>query len=94
MAGTVPYFCLPCHFCIRTVKLYIVANDIFQVLPTSEEFVYIHLQGKMMEDEQLIELVRGHTILYDLSNAKYMDTNFKQAIWKKIGKEMKADGRL
>ena len=62
---------------------------------TSAEFVYVHLQEKMMEDEQLIELVRSHTVLYDLSSAKYIDTNFKQAIWKKkLARKMKAEGRL
>ncbi|KAF5307839.1 hypothetical protein FQR65_LT18321 [Abscondita terminalis] len=45
-----------------------------------------------MNDEKLIELVRNYPVLYDLSNAKYMDTNFKNTIWRKIGDEMKTTG--
>ena len=45
----------------------------------------------MIEDKQLIELVRSQTVLYDLFNAKYMDTNFKQGIWNKNAEERKAD---
>ena len=46
-----------------------------------------------MEDELLIELVRNYPALYDLSNQKYMDSNFKQDTWKKIKEEMKVDGK-
>ena len=46
-----------------------------------------------MDDELLIELVRNHPVLYDLSQPKYMDSNFKQDIWNKIGEEMKVDGK-
>ena len=45
-----------------------------------------------MDDEKLIEFVRKHNVLYDLSHAKYMDINFKNNIWKEIGEEMKIKG--
>ncbi|XP_063235874.1 uncharacterized protein LOC134538471 [Bacillus rossius redtenbacheri] len=47
-----------------------------------------------MNDEQLIELVCGNTVLYDLSNPKYMDTEFKNTLWTKIGAEMNTTGPL
>lgn len=46
-----------------------------------------------MNDEKLIELVRNYPVLYDLSNPKYMDTNFKNNIWTKVGEEMKTTGK-
>lgn len=46
-----------------------------------------------MGDELLIELVRNHPVLYDLSQLKYMDCNFKQDVWNKIGEEIKLDGK-
>ncbi|XP_014255072.1 uncharacterized protein LOC106669821 [Cimex lectularius] len=45
-----------------------------------------------MNDKKLIELVRNYPVLYDLSNPKYMDTEFKTNIWNKIGEEMKTPG--
>lgn len=44
-----------------------------------------------MNDEQLIELVRGYPVLYDQSDPKYMDSDFKNTIWSKIGEIMKTD---
>lgn len=41
-----------------------------------------------MKDEELIECIRKHTVLYDLSHGKYMDTDFKNNIWKEIGQEI------
>lgn len=46
-----------------------------------------------MNDEKLIELVRNHTVLYDLSHKKYMDSNYKNIIWSDISKEIKLDGK-
>lgn len=46
-----------------------------------------------MNDEKLIELVRGYPVLYDLSNAKYMDSEYKNEIWGKIGTELNASGK-
>ncbi|XP_071653243.1 uncharacterized protein [Temnothorax longispinosus] len=39
-----------------------------------------------MDDEKLIEYVRQHVELYDLSHFKYMDGNHKEKIWTLIGK--------
>ncbi|KAF0750463.1 transcription factor Adf-1-like [Aphis craccivora] len=41
-----------------------------------------------MNDEKLIELVRKYPVLYDLSHAKYMDTDYKNTIWSKIAEEI------
>lgn len=46
-----------------------------------------------MNDEKLIELVRKHEEIYDLSHSKYMDVNFKERVWRDIGKEMNTDGK-
>ena len=46
-----------------------------------------------MIDDLLIELVRNHPVLFDLSKPKYMNSNVKQDIWNKIGEEMKVDGK-
>jgi hypothetical protein len=45
-------------------------------------------------DEILIELVRSHAELYDLSHPKYMDTTYKERIWKEVGQEMKQEGNV
>lgn len=45
-----------------------------------------------MNDKKLIELVRGYPVLYDVSNPKYMDSDYKNAIWTKIGTEIETDG--
>lgn len=47
-----------------------------------------------MNDEKLIELVRRYPVLYDLSHAKYMDTDHKNTIWSKIAEEMETTGNL
>ena len=46
-----------------------------------------------MNDEKLIELVRKYPVLYDLSHAKYMDTDYKNTIWNKIAEEMETTGK-
>lgn len=46
-----------------------------------------------MNDEKLIEQVRNYPSLYDLSNPKYMDTDFKNTLWSKIGEEIKTTGK-
>ena len=83
MSGRVPS---QCSVRRRDVLLHIVDADIFSVSLTA-------IPKLEMEDELLIELVRIYPALYDLSNQKYMDSNFKQDIWKKIGEEMKVDGK-
>ncbi|XP_030750257.1 uncharacterized protein LOC115878042 [Sitophilus oryzae] len=47
-----------------------------------------------MNDEKLIELIHGYSALYDMSNSKYMDSDFKNSIWSKVGAEMKMDGSV
>lgn len=46
-----------------------------------------------MNDEKLIELVRRYPVLYDLSHAKYMDTDYKNTIWNKIAEEIETTGK-
>lgn len=46
-----------------------------------------------MNDEELIELVRQYSVIYDLSHSKYMDNTYKLNIWKKIAHQMKSDGK-
>lgn len=46
-----------------------------------------------MSDEKLIEFVRGYPVLYDQSESKYMDSDFKNSIWTKIGEKMKTDSK-
>jgi len=45
------------------------------------------------KDEKLIELVRKYPVLYNLSHAKYMDTDYKNTIWSKIAEEMETTGK-
>lgn len=40
-------------------------------------------------DEQMIELVREHEELYDMSHRKYMDTPHKNKLWDEIGQTLK-----
>lgn len=39
-------------------------------------------------DEQLIELVREHQEIYDMSHKKYMDTHHKNKVWNEIGETL------
>ena len=52
-----------------------------------------YFECNTIENEFLIELVRSYPSIYDLSNLKYMDCNLKQELWKKIGDEMKVEGK-
>jgi hypothetical protein len=47
-----------------------------------------------MDTEKLIELVREHSELYDLSNSKYSDNVHKEWIREEIAEEMKHNGKL
>ncbi|KAJ8723095.1 hypothetical protein PYW08_003007 [Mythimna loreyi] len=47
-----------------------------------------------MDDEKLIELVRVHPAIYDLSHRKYMDNHFKATIWNNIGLELGVSGLI
>lgn len=42
----------------------------------------------MCTDENLIEMVRSHVVLYDLTHKKYMDSPFKDNIGNSIGQEI------
>lgn len=44
-----------------------------------------------VNDEKLVEFVYVHPVLYDQSNSKYMDSDYKKSILRKIGAEMKSD---
>lgn len=44
-------------------------------------------------DEKIIEMVRSHIELYDLSHPKYMDTAHKDNIWNSIGNEVNLTGK-
>lgn len=39
-------------------------------------------------DEQIIELVRRHSILYDTNDPNYLKAKLKDELWKDIGKEL------
>ncbi|XP_050311572.1 transcription factor Adf-1-like [Anthonomus grandis grandis] len=42
--------------------------------------------------EQLIELIKKHRILYDLSHPEYKNTRIKNKVWDEIGALLKIDG--
>ena len=42
-----------------------------------------------MDDETLIVLVEENSVLYDLKHPKYINTQFKERIWKNIGEQLK-----
>lgn len=46
-----------------------------------------------MNNERLIEAVRKYPALYDMSDEKYMDTNYKSSLWVKISEEIKQTGK-
>lgn len=41
-----------------------------------------------MNSEKLIEIVRNHSSIYDLSDPKYSDVTHKDKLWKVIGEEL------
>lgn len=45
-----------------------------------------------MNAEKLIECVRAHSGLYDLSDKKYSDSTWKDRTWKIIGEELNQPG--
>ena len=79
MSGTVPSQCSQCSVQRRDVILHIVDADIFSSITDGKSAII------EIEDELLIKLVRIYPALYNFSSKKYMDSNFKQDIWKKIG---------
>lgn len=44
-------------------------------------------------DEQLIEKVREHELLYNHSLQDYRDQEIRQSAWEEIGKELKISGK-
>jgi hypothetical protein len=62
---------------------------------TSSVYVFSNTFYKLtMDTDKLIELVREHSELYDLSNSKYSDNVHKEWIWEEIAEEMKHNGKL
>ncbi|XP_076672274.1 uncharacterized protein LOC143371206 [Andrena cerasifolii] len=46
-----------------------------------------------MSNERLIELVRVHPVLYDVTDPKYLDSDSKTKIWKQIGAQLNEEGK-
>lgn len=46
-----------------------------------------------MDHEKLIELVRGYSFLYDLSDCKYSDNQRKDEAWRNIGKQLNVNSK-
>lgn len=46
-----------------------------------------------MNHEKLIELVKSHSFLYDLSYRKYSDKKLKEKAWRDIGKQLNVNGK-
>lgn len=44
-------------------------------------------------DEQLIEKVREHEVLYNHSSHEYRDQHIRQSAWEEIGKELNISGK-
>ena len=44
--------------------------------------------GKMYEEEKLIQLVKGHSCIWDINNKMYHDRPRKQLIFQQIGQEL------
>ena len=45
-----------------------------------------------MEDEELIEAVRGHPELYDLTMASYRNLDVKESAWKSVADKVNQPG--
>jgi len=48
----------------------------------------------IMDSEKLIELVKAHTGLYDLSSPNYSDSTWKEKVWKEIADELHLTGKI
>lgn len=44
-------------------------------------------------DEQLIEKVREHEVLYNHGSHEYRDQHIRQTAWEEIGKELQISGK-
>lgn len=47
-----------------------------------------------MDSEKLIELVKAHIGLYDLSSPYYSDITWKEKVWKEIADELHQTGKI
>lgn len=47
-----------------------------------------------MDDEQLIELVKRYTVLYDMSLAQYRDHTVRNNAWEEVAEQMKTSGKF
>lgn len=47
-----------------------------------------------MDDKKLIECVRQHVELYDVSDKRYVDAARKRCIWNKISQQLGYSGKL
>jgi len=47
-----------------------------------------------MDVERLIEEVRKFHVLYDQTNEKYRNTDYKDRVWKKIAIDLQAKGKI
>ncbi|XP_031347548.1 transcription factor Adf-1-like [Photinus pyralis] len=45
-----------------------------------------------MDVEKLIEEVRRYPVLYDLSNNKYKNNEYRERVWKKIAEDLQVEG--
>lgn len=45
-----------------------------------------------MSDEQLIELVKRHSVLYDMSSGQYRDHSIRNNAWEEIAEELHTTG--
>ena len=57
------------------------------LLPSLEVYEPVAFNGSVstMFDEKLIALVRQYTVLYDMSDPRYIDHKHKMKVWKLIG---------
>lgn len=45
-----------------------------------------------MNNQKLIELVREHTFIYDLSDHRYSDNQRKDEVWYEISRKLRVNG--
>jgi hypothetical protein len=46
------------------------------------------------EDEQLIDLIHGHPMIWNITVKEYKNVPKKEVIWNQIGKMLKKSGKL
>ena len=75
--------------CQNTTVVY--TNSPQKSLRLYQNSYFVFKSTTKMNNEKLIEAVREHEVLYDLSHAKYIDDTCKDAIWKAIGKDLQQE---